>query len=140
MQIEVRKAPYAPFTTALTRAMCAKNRLEDAELHPAEHQFGVGADVVRLQVTSSIVSPIAKADIGGSSGEVALELQCAESCKSVAREADRIAVATHSAPTMEDDRTSVGTIQTHVIVEDMIEPKRLSEAFDVTACEVLLPV
>ena len=120
--------------------MGAEDGLEDAELHPAEHQFGVGADVVGLQVASSVVSPIAEAHVSSRCRDVALELQGAVGGKRVAREADGVAMASHSAPAVKDDGSPVGTIQTHVVVEDVVEPERLSQSADVFACEVLLPI
>ena len=120
--------------------MCAEDGLEDTELHPPEHQFGVGADVVGLQIAAAVVSPITEADVGGGGRDVALELQGAVGGKRVAREADRVAVAAHSAPAVEDDGTAVRAVQAHVVVEDVVEPERLPQAADVFAGEVLLPV
>ena len=120
--------------------MCAEDGLEDAELHPSQHEFRVGADIIGLQISAAVVSPIAEADVGSCGCDVALELQGAVCGEGVAREADGVAVASHSAPTMEDDGASVCSVEPHVVVEDVVEPKCLAESSDVAACEVFLPV
>ena len=120
--------------------MCAEDGLEDAELHPSEHEFRVGTDVVGLQVATAIVPPIAEADIGSRCCDVALELQGAVCGEGVARETNRVAMASHASPTVEDDGTTVGSVQPHVVVEDMIEPERLPKTGNVATRQVLLPI
>jgi len=107
--------------------------LEDTKLHPSQHKFGVGRDIVGLKIASAIVPPIAKADVRSRGRDVAFKLKRAVSGKGVARETDRIAVASHSSPAMEDDRATVLPVQHHVIIEDMIEPKRLTKSWNISA-------
>ena len=49
-------------------------------------------------------------------------------------------MTTQSSPTVEDHWAAIRTIDSHVIVEDMIAPECLRESFSVETCQVLLPV
>ena len=137
-QGEVTVFPDAALIAPLAGTMGTEDGREDAELQPAQHQFGVR--VAYLQVAAQVVTPVAKAYIRGCGGEVRLEGQRAEGAVGVARESDGVAVRAQSAPAVEDERTAVSAVQPHVVIEDVVAPERLAQPLYIIRGEVLLPV
>ena len=120
--------------------MRSEDRLEGTELHPSEHQFRVSLYIIGLEVSATVMSPIAKAYIGRSGSVIRLELQCTKSRKRITRETQGVTVTTHAAPAMEDHRPTVRAVLTHIIIEYMVQPECLSQAWYVAAGLILLPV
>ena len=137
-QREVVVFPDAALVACLAGSVSAEDGREGAILQPSQHQLGVL--VAYLQVSANVVSPVAEAHVGGCGGEIRLEGQRTEGAVGVAREADGIAMAAQSAPSVEDKGSTVSTVQAHVIVEDVVAPECLSKAVGIVAGEVLLPV
>ena len=93
------------------------DRTEDAELHPARHQFVVTAPE---HVAADVMGPPAVADVGGCSGEFGLELEGGPGCDGVAGEADGVAVGAGTAVAGEDEGVCVacGVVEEVEVVED----------------------
>ena len=49
-------------------------------------------------------------------------------------------MAAHSAPAVEDERSTIGAVQPHVVIEHVVAPEGLAESVDIIAREVLLPI
>ena len=86
------------------------------------------------------MTPISIAHIGSCCSEIGFEGECRIINECIARETDLIAMAAETAPTMEDERTAVGTIVLHLIEENMITPESFAQTVGVWACEILLPI
>ena len=86
------------------------------------------------------MSPVTKAYIRCRSGKIRLEGQRTECRISIAREADRITMASQSAPAVEDNRTSIRAVQAHIVIENMVAPKGFTKPWHTRIDEILLPV
>ena len=91
-------------------------------------------------MTTQVMSPITEAHIRRCGGEIGLERERAECRVSVAGETYGITVASQSAPSMENHRAAVLSVQAHVVEEHVVAPERLRESVDIIASQVLLPV
>ena len=91
-------------------------------------------------MATEVVPPIAEAHVRGRGGEIGLERQRTERGIGVAREAYRIAVASQSAPTVEDEGAALGAVVAHVVKEHMVAPEGLAQSIGIVTGEVLLPV
>ena len=137
-QGEVLVFPDAALYAGPVGGMGAEDGCEHAILHPSQINLGIVA--AGLLVAAQVVSPIAESHIRCRGGEVRLPGQCAVGGERVAREAYRITVAAESSPAVEDERTMVGTVQAHVVVEHVVAPECLRQSLHIFAGEVLLPV
>ena len=137
-QGEVAVLPDAALDVGLIGGVGAEDGGKHAELHPAQVEFGIVRTV--LHVAAQVVTPVAEAHVGGRCREVGLPGQRGEIAVGIAREAYRVAVATQSAPAVVDERTAVGAVQPHVVVEHVVAPERLAQSLEELAREVLLPV
>ena len=49
-------------------------------------------------------------------------------------------MASQSAPTVEDNRTSIRTVQAHIVIENMVTPKGFTQSGNARIGEILLPI
>ena len=77
-------------------------------------------------MAAQVVAPVVVADIAGRTGEGNFIGQCAPGRTGIARETDWVAVAAQAAPAVINDGAKLGTVASHILEEDVVDPERLA--------------
>ncbi len=121
--------------------VCSEYGREHSELHPAQQQFGVVNHLLLLcLVAAEVMTPVAVTYVRRSSSEIRLECKCWIVDVGVAGEANLIAVAAQTTPSVVNHRTAVGTVLVHFIKEHMVAPEGLTQVGSMLAGKPLLPI
>ena len=106
--------------------MSTENRGKYTKLYPTQDQIWIVYQlVIRIHVSSQIMSPIAITYIGCCSCKIRFKSQSLITDIGIARESYLIAMASQASPTMKDNGAMVCTLSC-LIKKDMVAPESLA--------------
>ena len=120
--------------------MSTENRGKYSKLYPTQDQIWIVYQlVIRIHVSSQIMSPITITDIGCCSCKIRFKSQSLITDIGIARKSNLIAMASQASPTMKDDWAMVSTLNS-LIKEDMVAPESLTQSLGIRTGKILLPI
>ena len=142
----VREHPEPLLHCPVLGGVGLEDRGEHAALDPSGIELRVSAlHALRLHVAAYVVAPVAVADVGGGSREPRQVAEHLPGCIGITREADLIAVASDSSPSVIDYGTAgvdalALALAHHVIEEGVVQPECIAQIRNIFAELPLLPV
>ena len=137
----VGETPDVTLDARVLRGVGFEDRGEDAVLEPAGVELRIGVRLLRAeQVAADVVSPVAVVYVRGGGGELRQVGQRAPRGVGVARECQRIAVRSESAPAVVDEGPQFGILPLGMAEEGVVEPEGVRQPGGELRFGPLLPV
>ena len=120
--------------------MSAEDGGKYSKLYPTQNQIRfVYQLIIRIHVSSQVMSPIAITYIGCCSCKIRFKGQGLITDIGITRESYLIAMASQSSPTMKDDGAMVSTLSS-LVKKDMVAPESLTQSLGIRTGKILLPI